>query len=418
MLVYSIFQISFIIFDFAAKKHFKPKETMRFILSLLLFTFFQFSWSQNDWAPNEITYKDAVIQAQKENKPIFIMLYATWCPHCNKMKTTVFNDQKVLDFLNKNYICVWKNIEKEEGIAIKEKFNTSGLPIFLFIDAKETLLYAIKGELTTATFMLEAQNALNPKLQLPYLEKQFLSDPSNANKCLEYLMTLRKGTDRPNLSKPTHIYLETQSDKELVSETNWRIISNGVTDIQSREFQYVLNHKKDFEKVTSPIRVERKIINIVSELLEPYTLNLDSIGYFKDRAIAKTIHLQKTDSLIFSYDLTLAERSSNWGLYKKASLEGTEKYVWNTDSKLKEIAQVYLKEINDTNALKKAMDWTKRALDLNNTADGNLLLARLYWKIKDRKSAIEYAKNAKAIITEMGWNTKDVDALLQELNSK
>lgn len=391
---------------------------MRFIFTLLLFTFFQFSWSQKDWAPNEITYKDALIQAQKENKPIFIMLYATWCPHCNTMKTSVFNDSKVLDFLNKNYICVWKNIEKEEGIAIKEKFNTSGLPFFLFIDANETLLYAIKGELTAAAFMLEAQNALNPKLQLPFLEKQFLADPSNSNKCLEYIMTLRKGTDRTSLSKPTHLYLETQTDKQLASEINWRIISNGVSDIQSREFQYVLNHKRDFEKATSPIRVERKIINIVSELLEPYTLNLDSIGYFKNREIAKTIPLQKTDSLIFSYDLTLAERNLNWGFYKKTSLEGTEKYVWNTDSKLKEIAQVYLKEINDTTALKKAIDWTKRAINLNNAADGNLLLARLYWKIKDRKSALEYAKNAKAIITEMGWNTKDVDALLQELNSK
>lgn len=391
---------------------------MRFIYSLLLFTFFQFSWSQNDWVPNEITYKDALIQAQKENKAVFIMLYATWCPHCNTMKTSVFNDNNVLDFLNKNYICVWKNIEKEEGIAIKEKFNTSGLPIFLFIDANETLLYALKGELKKEAFLQEVQNALNPKLQLPYLEKQFLADPSNSTKCLDYLMILRKGADRKVLSKPTHIYLETQSDKQLVSETNWRIISNGVTAIQSREFQYVLNHKADFEKATSPIRVERKIINIVSELLEPYTLTLDSIGYFKDREIAKTIHLQKTDSLIFSYDLTLAERSSNWAFYKKSSLEGTEKYVWNTDSQLKEIAQVYLKQIDDIDALKKAIDWTKRALELNNVADGNLLLARLYWKIKDKKSALEYAKNAKAIITEMGWNTKDVDALLKELNAK
>ena len=391
---------------------------MRLIFSLLLFTFLQFVWSQNEWTTNDISYKDALIQAQKENKPIFTMLYATWCPHCNNMKNSVFKDSKVLDFLNNNYICIWKDIEKEEGIAIKEKYNTSGLPVFLFIDSNETLLYALKGESKTEAFIQEAQNALNPKLQLPFLENQFLSDKANSNKCLEYLMTLRKGFDRKTLSKPTHIYLETQSDKQLVSEINWRIISNGVTDIQSREFQYVLKNKDDFEKATSPLRVERKIINIVSELLEPHTLTLDSVSYFKDRAIAKTIHLQKTDSLIFSYDLTLAERTQNWGFYKKSSLEGTEKYVWNTPNQLKEIAQVYLKEIKDTNALKKAIDWTKRSLELNNTADGNLLAARLYWKIKDKKSALEYANNAKAIITEMGWNSKDVDALLKELNMK
>lgn len=391
---------------------------MRILFTFLFIVFFQTSQAQTEWKHSEITYESAINKAKNENKPIFIMLYATWCPHCNTMKSTVFNDPKVIDYLNKNYICVWKDIEKEEGIKLKEKFQTKGLPTFLFIDANETLLYSVKGEMKTNAFMYEVSNALNPKMQLPYLEKQFLDDPSNTNKCLAYIQTLRKGAERETLSKPTHIYLQTQTDQQLVSEMNWRIIANGVTDIESREFQYVLNHKKEFEQVTSPERVEKKIDNIVSELLEPYTQNLDSVTYFQKRKIAKTIHLQKTDSLIFSYDLTLAERSSNWGLYKRSTLEGTEKYVWNTDSKLKEIGQVYLKEIKDISALKKAIDWQKRALELNDSAEANLLLSRLYAKIKDKKSAIEYAKNAKNISIEMGWDTKEADTLIKELNTK
>ena len=168
----------------------------------------------------------------------------------------------------------------------------------------------------------------------------------------------------------------------------------------------------------SPLRVERKIINIVSELLVPFTESLDSISYYKKRKIAKTVALQKTDSLIFTYDLTLAERSLNWGLYKRASLDGTEKYVWNSDNKLKEIGQVYLQNIPDNNALSKAIDWGKRALELNNSADGNLLVAGLYLKINDKKSGIKYAENAKLITTQMGWSTTDADALLKQLNAK
>lgn len=391
---------------------------MRYISLFIFLIFIQNTWSQNDWNHNQISYNEALIQASKQNKPVFIMLYATWCPHCNTMKSTVFSNSKVLDFLNKNYICVWKDIEKEEGIVLKEKYNTRGLPTFLFIDSKETLLYSVKGEMKTDAFMYEATNSLNTKMQLPYLKQQFLDDPSNALKCLTYIQTLRKGAEREAISVPTHIYLETQTDQQLVSETNWRIIANGVTDIQSRAFQYVLNHKKDFENVSSPERVERKIMNITSELLEPYVQNLDSVGYFQKREIAKTIHLQKTDSLIFSYDLTLAERSSNWGLYKRSTLEGTQKYVWNSDSKLKEIGQIYLKSIKDIDALKKAITWQKRALELSDSAEANLLLARLYLKINDKQSATSYAKNAKEIATEMGWSTKDSDSLLKELTAK
>ena len=83
------------------------------------------------------------------------MLYADWCPHCNLMKSQVLNDPAVIDFLNKNYTCTYKNIEKEEGIALKNKFNTKSLPTFLFLDSNETLLYALKGEMKKGDFLNE-----------------------------------------------------------------------------------------------------------------------------------------------------------------------------------------------------------------------------------------------------------------------
>ena len=114
----------------------------------------------------------------------------------------------------------------------------------------------------------------------------------------------------------------------------------------------------------------------------------------------------------------LAEHSKNWGFYQKTTLENTQKYFWNNDNKLKEIGQVYWKEITDVTALKKAINWGKRAIELNNSAEANLLLARLYAKIKDKKTALVYAKNALAISKQMGWDSKDTDALLKELNTK
>ncbi|KIA97279.1 thioredoxin [Flavobacterium sp. KMS] len=388
---------------------------MRFIYLSLLILFIHTGNAQKQFVHDDITYKDALVKAKQENKPVFIMLYATWCPHCNAMKNSTFQDATVMAFLKDNYICVWKDIDKEEGLALKTKFDTKSLPSFLIVDANETVLYNLKGEIKTPEFLNEIKNALNPKMQLPYLESVFMADPSNANKCLAYLNTLRKGRERVDLSKATHTYLATQSDAQLLTEMNWRIIANGVSDIQSHEFQYVLQHQKEFGTVASADRVEKKIINIVTELLRPYTESLDTINYYKQREIAKTIKLQKTDSLIFSYDLTIAERSTNWGYYKKTTLDGTQKYVWNTPSILKEIGEVYLKNITDVESLKKSIEWVKRSLELNDSYDGNLLLSRLYIKIKDKKSALVYAKKAKAICKEMDWDSKDADALLAEL---
>lgn len=392
---------------------------MRFFSIFFLFVSLQVLHSQNQFVPDDTPYKTALENAKTQGKPLFVMLYADWCPHCNQMKKEVFSDPAVMDFLKKNYVCVWKNVEKEEGIALKDKYNTKSLPTFLFIDpATETLLYALKGESKKADFMTEANYALNPRMQLPYLEKQFMNDPSNSNAFFAYLNTLKKGKDRTDLSIPTHIYLNTQSDAQLVSELNWRVIANGVTDIKSREFQYVLSHQKDFAAVASQNRVDRKIESIVTELLRPYVDALDTVNYYKQREVAKSIRLQKTDSLVFKFDLTLAERTEKWDFYKKVTLESTEKLVWNDASFLKEIGQTYLKHISDTESLKKCISWVKHSLELNDSYDGNLLVARLYNKIKDKKSALKYAKDARAIAVEMDWGTKDADTLLAELNKK
>ncbi|WP_319802354.1 thioredoxin family protein [Flavobacterium sp. N502540] len=392
---------------------------MRFFYLFFLFISLQTTSAQNQFVPDDTPYNTALNDAKAQGKPVFLMLYADWCPHCNLMKKEVFSDPAVIDFLKKNYVCVWKNIEKEEGTALKNKFNTKSLPSFLFIDpAAETLLYALKGELKKEVFMTEVNNALNPKLQLPYLEKEFLADPSNVDKFFNYLNTLKKGKDRTDLSIPTHIYLNTQSDAQLISETNWRMIANGVTDIKSREFQYVLSHNKEFAAVASQSRIDRKIENIVTESLRPYVDNLDTTNYYKQREIAKSIRLQKVDSLVFKFDLTLAERAEKWQFYKKTTLENAQKLVWNDASSLKDIGQTYLKHISDTESLKKAIVWVKHAIELNDSYDGNLLLARLYQKIKEKKLALQYAKDAKEISKEMNWNPKEVDALLAELNTK
>jgi len=391
---------------------------MRFLLLLFLSITFQTITSQNQFVPVDVPYQTALENAKKEGKPLFVMLYADWCPHCNLMKTEVLSDPTVMDFLNKNFVCTYKNIEKEEGIALKNKFNTKSLPTFLFIDNNETLIYALKGEMKKPEFQNELNNALIPKMQLPHLEKQFLADPSNSDKFFYYLNTLRKGKDRTELSVPTHIYLNTQSDRQLVSELNWRVIANGVTDINSREFQYVLNHQKEFASVASQSRVDRKIESIVNELLRPLVDNLDTVNYYKQREVAKSIRLQKTDSLVFKYDLTLAERTEKWNFYKKVTLEDTKKLVWNDANFLKDIGNTYFKHIKDTESLKKAISWVDRSLELNNSYDGNLLEAKLYNKIKNRKKALEYAKNAKAIAKEMDWNSKEADTLLAELNTK
>lgn len=386
---------------------------------LMYLTFFTLSsFSQNKIVFDENGYESVLQRSRKEHKLIFYMVYATWCPHCNKMKSEVFTDPVVADFLNKNFITAACDIEKPEADMIKKNFGVSSFPTFLFIDEKGVLLYSINGEYTPDALIAEAQNAQITEKQIPYLKKAFYNDPSNADKCLAYITTVRKGADRKSISEPAHTYLETQKDEQLVSAMNWRIIANAVTDIESREFQYVLKHSDEFAAVSSKERVNRKVTSIVTELLKPYVESLDTVNYKKQRLIAKTINRADTDLLIFNYDCSIAEKAANWKSYMDVTKEGVEKYAWNDQRLLKEIGQVYLKNITDTKGLQQAIKWIQHALVLNDTYDGNILLAQLYLKQNNKEQAIIFAKKAKQLTLALGWNSEEADQLFKQLGIK
>jgi thioredoxin-related protein len=374
--------------------------------------------AQNKIQFDESGYQSVLQRSKKEQKPVFYMLYATWCAHCNKMKSEVFTDTLVINYMNKNFIMASQDIEKGEGDFFRKKFGIRFYPTFLFLNENGKELYNMSGEFKAEAFIKEAKNALTKEKQLVYLEQEFLADVSNSDKCLAYLTALNKGRDRTLLSPIAHQYLATQDDSQLVSSNNWKIIANGVTDIQSREFQYVLQHQKEFEAVASPKRVQRKIENIVTELLTPAVEYKDTIAYNKKRLIAQTIQSRKNDSLLFDFDMRIAEKTMNWKKYKAVTKASTELFLYKDAKSLQEIASNYLKHIADTASLKYAIQWAQQALTLNETYDTQILLAKLYQKTNDPKQAIDWANKAKARNGALGWKTKEADDLLLELGQK
>lgn len=93
----------------------------------------------------DITFNEALAQAKKENKPIFMNVYATWCPPCNKIKQTTFKSEKVGEALNKNFINISIDAEKGEGIALARKYEVTAHPLMLVIDANGNVQKRILG---------------------------------------------------------------------------------------------------------------------------------------------------------------------------------------------------------------------------------------------------------------------------------
>src|SRR6476620_8838675 len=162
--------------------------------------------AQNETHFDQSGYQSVLQRSKKEHKPVFYLVYADWCPHCTKMKAEVFKDSMVANFMNKNFVCASQDLEKGEGEFFKKKYGIRAFPTFLFLNESGALLYNFNGEYQSTAFLTEVKNVLDPEKQLPYLEKQFYADPSNGNKCLAFLTTLKKGAERTMLNPHAQKY--------------------------------------------------------------------------------------------------------------------------------------------------------------------------------------------------------------------
>jgi thioredoxin-related protein len=376
-----------------------------FFLSLSLF-------SQSDIHFRELTLPQALSASKSEGKPVFFMGFTTWCPHCKKMKEQVFTDSAVADFYNSHFVCIKKDMEAGEGAALHSRFNITSFPTFIFFDSNGTTLYRMGGEFTPPTFIAQGNNALNPDKQLPHLQKDCEDNLNDAGKCYNYVSALRsaKMETRDIIQK----YFAGKPDSILLSELNWKILSNGVNDITSHYFYFILHHQKEYTDIVGPERVQRKIYYTVKEQLERVAAS-DTAYYTQLRQTAAAIGSAQVDTFLFTNDLAYYQRGKNWKAYQAASLPNVRKYAWNDDSQLSEIARLYLVNITDTAALLQAADWAARATELKETYRNYLTAAHLYQKAGDKAAAARKAQEAKDFSMKYGWDYLEADGMLKEL---
>lgn len=95
---------------------------------------------------SEMTFDQAVKEAKKTGKIIFLDAYTDWCGPCKKMSAHTFTDPAVAKLFNSKFINLKIEMEKNpDGPEIARKYAVRAYPSLLFIDGNGKIVKYVVG---------------------------------------------------------------------------------------------------------------------------------------------------------------------------------------------------------------------------------------------------------------------------------
>jgi protein-disulfide reductase (glutathione) len=119
------------------------------------------------------SYADGLAEAQKAGKPICLIVFTEWCPHC-KNYSAVFHDAKVVE-MSKRFVMI--RLDQDQNKDLLKNFGPD-------------------GQYIPRTFFLSSDGKLDADLRAPREPYRYFYDEAKAEGSAGVLVGMQKALDK------------------------------------------------------------------------------------------------------------------------------------------------------------------------------------------------------------------------------
>lgn len=196
----------------------------------------------------KMTLTEAKAKAKKENKPIFVDVYATWCGPCKNMAATSFVNSEVAALYNANFINVKVNGESvaEDGPKTMQAYQISAYPTLLYINPDGTLFRKVVGGMDVDALLKRGKEAMDPFNSLTAkARKAFFSSKQTEKDYLNFIQAMAND-EADSLDYYTSFYYYENYSIDLNNPTGLIIFLRAEVNSKSEHSEYFLKHPEAF----------------------------------------------------------------------------------------------------------------------------------------------------------------------------
>lgn len=97
------------------------------------------------------SFDEGMALGKAQGKIVFVFFWADWCTYCHTMDRETFHNQTVVDLLEKNFIAVKVDSDREQKLS--NAFRIRGLPDNWFFSKSGSVLGHRPGYIPAGTFI-------------------------------------------------------------------------------------------------------------------------------------------------------------------------------------------------------------------------------------------------------------------------
>lgn len=107
----------------------------------------------------QISFDEAVAEAGREGKAVFIDFYASWCPPCRRLAAATWPDPAVQEWLGTHTVPL--KIDAEAEVRLAARYGVEAYPTLIFIDGEGQEIGRLLGFRDPAGFIAEGSRILS-----------------------------------------------------------------------------------------------------------------------------------------------------------------------------------------------------------------------------------------------------------------
>ena len=263
----------------------------------------------------DLTFEQALEKAKKLRKKIFIDCYTSWCGPCKYMANTVFKQENVGDFLNKNFICLKYDMEKGEGPELMKKFGVRAFPTFVILNPDGTVRHKLVGGGEGEQFIERVKESFDDNKALSTLTTKYENGDRDKAFLLQYTKTLNSLYDATAKDVAAELMNIATDEEKLSPDYSFIFLSSSLSPKDSEAEKFLLANREKFNTTIGKEKVDGRLSEgLYSELMRSIASKGENIDAKRLDAIGKeikTLKLSNEKSLLALQTIAKAVKAGN-----------------------------------------------------------------------------------------------------------